>query len=196
MEEEFETKRYVIDRNFMKESECKIMSQALIFKMLNNPNDGDPQVPGSYCEYSNEICESLLSHQKKRMEFITGLDLIPTYSYMRIYKKGDKLEKHIDRQSCEISATVNLFSKKITDEWPIWFKNQKTSYSAPVILYSGHAAIYRGKELEHWREPFVCDEDNFQVQVFLHYIDANGPYAETWKYDQRPCIGIKRENIR
>jgi len=28
----------------------------------------------------------------------------------------------------------------------------------------------------------------WQAQVFMHYVDANGPYAE-WKFDKRPLLG-------
>jgi len=49
--------------------------------------------------------------------------------------------------------------------------------------------IYSGCDLEHWRKPFkgtVCG------QVFLHYNNANGPFAETNKFDKRPMLGIPR----
>ena len=43
------------------------------------------------------------------MQKETGLDLCPTYSYARLYKKdGDELKRHKDRPSCEISTTINL----------------------------------------------------------------------------------------
>jgi hypothetical protein len=52
------------------------------------------------------------------MEKQTGLKLIPTYSYARIYKKGDILHRHKDRFSCEISTTLNLGG----DSWPIYIE--------------------------------------------------------------------------
>ena len=51
-----------------------------------------------------------------KMQKETGLELIPTYSYARIYKKGDILKRHKDRPSCEISTTLNLGG----DPWPIF----------------------------------------------------------------------------
>ncbi|MBU6338549.1 MAG: hypothetical protein KGQ36_01045 [Rickettsiales bacterium] len=47
--------------------------------------------------------------------------------------------------------------------------------------------IYRGCELEHWREP--CDS-NGCGQVFLHYNNAAMPHAEENKYDRRAHIGL------
>jgi PKHD-type hydroxylase len=49
----------------------------------------------------------------------------------------------------------------------------------------GDAVLYRGCEKHHWREPYK--EGQWQAQVFLHYVDANGPHAE-WKYDKRPKL--------
>ena len=36
------------------------------------------------------------------------LDVIPTYSYARVYKKGDILKDTKIGPSCEISTTLNL----------------------------------------------------------------------------------------
>ena len=56
----------------------------------------------------------------------------------------------------------------------------------------GDLVIYRGCEIEHWREVFEAPKDSFHVQFFCHYVDANGPYAE-WENDKRPFIGYDRE---
>ena len=52
----------------------------------------------------------------------------------------------------------------------------------------GDCIIYRGCELEHWRDPFEVGEGSYQVQVFLHYIDKNGPYYPEYAFDKRPGI--------
>ena len=51
-------------------------------------------------------------------------------------------------------------------------------------LEDGDGVIYRGCDLDHWRE--VCDAppDWRMGQVFMHYVDQNGPYTEH-KYDKR-----------
>ena len=46
----------------------------------------------------------------------------------------------------------------------------------------GDAVVYKGCELYHWREKYI--EGQWQAQVFLHYVDANGPHAQE-KYDRR-----------
>ena len=111
--------------------------------------------------------ETLLHvYETRIMKAKTGMDLVPTYSYTRLYEKGNILRRHKDRPSCEISTTVHLggdrmayFSRPdqgqdfVIDE----FKNIHKP-GAPkgvrVDLKVGDMLIYSGCELEHWREPF------------------------------------------
>ena len=76
----------------------------------------DPQIPNTYSHYADPVMETLLVKVLPKMQQETGLELIPTYSYARLYKKGDKLRRHKDRPSCEISTTINLGG----DPWPIF----------------------------------------------------------------------------
>ena len=48
-------------------------------------------------------------------------------------------------------------------------------------LGPGDAMLYRGCECPHWRDAFDGEQC---AQVFLHYVDADGPYSE-WRYDKR-----------
>jgi len=91
----------------------------------------------------------------------TNLKLVPTYSYTRLYSYGSTLEKHKDRESCEISTTLNLGG----DNWPIYLKPENKK-ELKVDLKPGDMLIYSGCELEHWRDRFTGDECG---QVFLHY---------------------------
>ena len=47
--------------------------------------------------------------------------------------------------------------------------------------------IYRGTELEHWREPF---EGNDCAQVFLHYNNKNTAGSNLNIYDSRATLGL------
>ena len=76
----------------------------------------DQQVPNTYSHYADMVMETLMMKVLPRMEKETVLKLLPTYSYARLYKKGDILKRHKDRPSCEISTTVNLGG----DPWPIF----------------------------------------------------------------------------
>lgn len=156
----------------------------------------DTQIPNTYSEYSDILMETLLQQVKPCIEEYTGLKLIETYSYARIYKEGDILHRHKDRLSCEISATLNLGGPI----WPIYLEPDSSqgrvesgvyipsqSAGVEVLLYPGDALIYRGCELEHWREP--CDS-NGCTQVFLHYNDEKSLHSQDNKFDRRPHIGL------
>jgi len=158
----------------------------------------DQQVPNTYSHYADMVMETLLVKMLPVMAKETGLNLIPTYSYARVYKKGDILKRHKDRPSCEISTTLNLGG----DPWPIFiddtgsdnvideYKNihkPNAPKGTKVLLEVGDMLVYSGCELEHWREPF---DGNICGQVFLHYNHVNGPFADKNKFDGRPKLGL------
>ena len=159
---------------------------------------GDTQIPNTCSHYADPVMETLLVKMLPVMKKETGLNLIPTYSYARAYKRGDILRRHSDRPSCEISTTLNLGG----DPWPIFIDGTGTKTvideykqihkpNAPegtkVLLEVGDMLVYSGCDLEHWREPF---EGDICGQVFLHYNHVNGPFAEQNKFDKRPLLGV------
>ena len=163
----------------------------------------DEQVPETYSHYADTAMETLLLAVQPKMEKLTGLKLNPTYSYARIYKMGDVLERHKDRFSCEISTTMNLGG----DEWPIYLEAKKnvgvpddidpktnTNYQVStdnkgtkVILNPGDMLVYKGMILEHWRETFIGKDC---AQVFLHYNDVKSKDADKNLFDGRPHLGL------
>ena len=160
----------------------------------------DEQVPGSYSIYADHVMETLLMKVLPVMKEKTGLNLVPTYSYARVYEHGAELKRHKDRPSCEISTTLNLGG----DPWAIYldptgannvideYKNihkQGAPEGVKIDLNPGDMLIYSGCELEHWRKPF---EGKLCGQVFLHYNHADGPFAKSNLYDKRPLLGIPK----
>jgi hypothetical protein len=146
---------------------------------------GDGQVPGTPFAYGDFAAEGLLKSVQPDIENHVGLALFPTYSYLRLYKHGDSLKAHVDRPACEISASLCL--GYMPDEpWPIWVENSGNAVS--VSLLAGDMLIYRGMDVPHWREAYAGQR---LAQVFLHYVDRNGPHSE-WKFDKRPGLRAPR----
>ena len=145
----------------------------------------DEQIPETYSHYSDIAMETLLKGLKPLMEDETGLKLHETYSYARIYKKGDVLKRHKDRYSCEVSTTLNLGG----DNWPIYLEPSggEGKEGIKVSLGQGDMLVYKGCEVEHWREAFTGENC---AQVFLHYNDASYEEAEKNRYDGRPFLGL------
>ena len=159
---------------------------------------GDKQVPNTYSHYADFVMETLLMKVLPKMQQETDLELVPTYSYARIYKKGDILRRHKDRPSCEISTTIHLGGTKwsifiddtgsdnVIDEYKNIHKPNAPK-GTEVLLDVGDMLVYSGCELEHWREPLEGDNC---AQVFLHYNHLNGRFAKSNMFDKRPMLGV------
>ena len=138
----------------------------------------DEQIPNSYSHYADIAMETLLVKMLPSVENVLGTKIVPEYSYARIYKQGDVLEPHKDRESCEISTTIFLGG----DSWEINFEKGK-----PLLLEKGDMCVYKGCELLHWREAFKGEKC---VQVFLHYKTVQ---KDIQMYDGREILGLPPE---
>jgi hypothetical protein len=96
--------------------------------------------------------------------------VLPTYTYARWQTTGHELPRHRDRPSCEISLSVNLKKDK---DWDIWIQ-KPNGEEVNINLNPGDAVLYLGCQADHWRNKFEGTE---HVQLFLHYVRANGPKA-------------------
>ena len=144
-------------------------------------SSGDRQVPHTPYGYGDPAFDGLLEYLRPQVEVRSGIALHPTYSYFRLYKRGDVLARHRDRPACEISVTLNL-GQLPADPWPIYVERDDGPYAARLM--PGDALVYRGCDCFHWREPYEGAE---LAQVFLHYVDRDGPHADQ-KFDRRPTL--------
>ena len=134
---------------------------------------GDPQAPDSHAMYNSLPFVRLLVKKVKHVSELLGEDVLPTYTYARVYKNGSVLERHRDRPACEISFTINL--EKDTD-WPIYFQRPDNSETS-VELNPGDAVLYLGCQADHWRNKFEGKE---HTQLFMHYVRSNG--TKSWAF--------------
>ena len=143
----------------------------------------EKQVPGTYCCYGDFASETLLLKMMSTVEKHSGLTLVPTYSFTRLYKKGDVLVRHKDRPACELSTSINLGG----DPWPIFIDEPGAPKGTEIILSPGDMLVYAGCDLEHWREEFkgeICG------QVFLHYANKKNIISNELKFDRRAMLGL------
>ncbi|HEX5313946.1 MAG TPA: SEC-C domain-containing protein [Gammaproteobacteria bacterium] len=136
----------------------------------------------SWGRYADSIGEVILAQVQPKIEELTGLALFPAYSYLRIYCPGSVLLSHIDRPSCEISATLTL-GGDAAQPWPIWVKSKDGPRA--IELPPGDGMVYRGTVVPHWRERF---EGRFWIQLFLHYVRRDGQFAQH-RFDGREHLG-------
>lgn len=143
----------------------------------------DKQVKESFSYYSPFCFEALSLQLLPLFKHITNKDLQPTYTYSRIYYNGAEMAEHIDRPSCEYSATVCISNDP--EPWDIWFQDL-TGNRFPISLEPGDLIVYKGDILPHWRDSYFGKR---QVQAFLHYVDSQGNYKD-YLFDKRPYLGF------
>ena len=146
-------------------------------------------VPTSYSRYRYPSYHQVHKLIGKAIENILQIDLFPTYYYERCYWKGSVLARHTDRPACEISISIQVSSN--TKPWPIFFKKPNGEESS-VTMNDGDGVIYKGIEIEHWRNRLdskynrfqryikklrKIDDDTYHHQVFFHYVKAQGNYV-------------------
>ena len=134
------------------------------------------------------------------MRLITGANLVPTYSYFRVYKKGDKLKVHADRFSCEHSLNLTLgYADDIV--WDFLIGKNKLDrtgevygpivdefgdeQTASLAMQPGDALLYKGVEHRHAR----TDENpnRWSAHLFSHWVDKDGPY-EDFAFDKKDML--------
>lgn len=198
----FSGKKFLIYKNFLKKEEATLAGQYLINRSIVtktfmdskyiSPFDqslgcfSDSQAPNTFSIYGDVLMDTILSMHMQKLEKKIKTKLFPTYSYARVYKKGDILVRHKDRKSCEISATINLLSDK---QWPIFLDptGEIGNKGVKVNLKQGDALFYFGAEHEHWREEYT---GNYCSQLFIHY---NTKKYKHLLYDTRPHLGLPAE---
>ena len=180
---------YTLVKNFVGKETANFLHEYLEFSTKvyiaeGDPmaKDGDNMVPGCLGPRSGDLTfDSFLNFMHKRVEKLTEKILYPTYTYARLYVTGNEMPKHIDRPACEYSLTLKLGDSG-NGNWPIIIEGKE------VFLDDGDAVLYKGCEVEHWRDK--CEIEDYKLgQLFLHYVDANGPYRAE-KYDRFYDKGI------
>ena len=134
--------------------------------------------------YADPLIEVVLKTSQKAIEEAVGKELLPTYSYSRIYQPMEELMSHIDRPSCEYSVTVSIANKGGISPF---YTQYKDDVAEKHVLSPGDAVVYKGCEARHWRKPLEAGQ--LIIQFMLHYVDKNGPHAG-YCFDKRPSLGM------
>lgn len=182
----FEKNRYVFLTNAVSHQQCASLTQHMFQLYEENKLEKDDQCPLSDSIYGDPIFDELAASLAPVLSKQLGIELLPTYTYCRIYRPGEVLVRHRDRPSCEISGTMTLGFDENSCVWPIYFAKEEDDLTGiPIDINVGDLVMYRGCELPHWRPKF---KGIWQVQVFFHYVDAKGPYKNN-VFDGRPKMG-------
>jgi hypothetical protein len=118
---------------------------------------------------------------------LAGRKLLPSYDYFRIYREGDICRVHYDRPSCEHSLSLTLdYSDGVS--WPLEIGKEQSQPSARVeqdfgdeefasiAMKVGDAVLYNGVHHRHGR--VLPNPNAWSAHLFLHWVDADGPYRD------------------
>jgi hypothetical protein len=154
-----------------------LMRQYHEMKIQGIPSD-DEQVKNALSIMSHDMMfETIGERIWPFLENILQEELIPTYSYARLYTNGNELKKHSDRPSCEISISIQL-GRSHHYSWPFYAEGKRFD------MAEGDGVLYKGCEVSHWRELCNGPEGYYSGQLFCHFVRANGPYVK-YAGDQR-----------
>ena len=167
------TKGYQQLNNVLPLDFCKQASNETAKHIETQPISYDFYRGFHFVWYNPPMMKDMLEVVKPRIEKLVGEELFPTYSFLTTYTNNSYMSAHKDRDACEISISINLSSSL---DWKLYIKDlqeQEVALSTTV----GNGVAYLGTKVEHWRNLLISDKPQFFMQTFLHYVRANGEYA-------------------
>jgi len=200
----FNKNGYEVRKKVLSKETCEIIHEYYKIKISNNEFSWDEnhQVNNTINMYGDPLNDAILKWTLPIAEEIVGEELYPCYTFMRVYNQDDELRPHIDRPSCEFSATLPI---KYDEIWPIFMqkydfekyggytadhsgveKSMRNEEAKGVVLKTGDMCFYEGTKMSHWRKRYGGHEC---IQLFIHYVRKHGEFSDH-KYDKRPNLGL------
>lgn len=123
-----------------------------------------------------------------RIAAATGVDLLPTYAYFRLYQRDDVCRVHNDRPACEHSVSLTIaYADGLP--WPLAVGTERVEEPRPVVtedfgdepfgsvaMKPGDGVLYQGAHHRHGR--VVPNPNSWSAHLFLHWVDRAGRYAD------------------
>lgn len=131
------------------------------------------------------------------MSELTKKELLPTYSYFRVYREGDVCWVHSDRFACEHSLSLAL-AYSDNKPWSFEIGRERLTHVRPVEttfeddvfnavnMQVGDAVLYQGVTYRHGR--VKPNPNRWSAHMFLHWVDSAGPYRGE-AFDKKTTLG-------
>ena len=130
---------------------------------------GDGQSPLRYIAHNDPVARFFHVQLTKAVSDLVGERVKPSYVYMASYVGGAQLEKHTDREQCELSITFCLDYAPEPSEvtpWPLYLDTSRGTTTVHQAI--GDGLLYRGRRLPHYRKTLA--QGNTSTSLFLHYV--------------------------
>jgi hypothetical protein len=129
------------------------------------------QVPGLRDGVCGEaMCLVWLRQLAPLVTAIVGEPVRPSYTWLRRYRPGAVLERHVDRDHCRwnVSLCVDMEPDRgVVDAWPLNMTLRRETHS--VRLGIGDAVLFSGTKTPHWRDVLT---DGAVSMCFFHFVSA------------------------
>ena len=123
--------------------------------------------------HSDPVARRALINLTPAISHMFGQKLQPSYGYAAQYHGGNALARHSDREQCEISVSIliehDCDKVDAPEPWPILLHHR--SGSEAVFQPPGGGAAFKGREIEHSRDPLP--EGETVRMLFLHYVSED-----------------------
>lgn len=137
----------------------------------------------SWTVYGDKFTEYLLDKYQEEASSLVGEVLLPGYSWVNHYRKGDALRPHTDRAASEVGVSVVVGPRSVID-WPLFIRIRENEAIA-VNCNPGDAIFFNGQRHQHWRLKL---EEEYCSVVNLFFVRKYGEQAEL-VYDGRDSLG-------
>lgn len=146
--------------------------------MLDKKSTGVLAYEGQIFHYKNSYGQGGIAEMEDFLQKLTpvlserlNLKVKPSNTYARIYYNGSTLKPHVDRPGLDYTMSVTLFSN-LKNDWPL-VTIDKLGNEVRCNINRRDGLLIHGTEMNHWRDDLTCAEDEYVVQMFLHWTRIN-----------------------
>ena len=160
---------YFTVRNFLSPDFVKMAQQYFMLKLKRGESSSESFLVSNADVFEGDpLTDTIMASAKRYFSEVAGTNVVPTYSYTRLFREGGKLRRHIKPAQFEVSGILSLGS---SDEGkpetfymlPQGFEANPTS----VTLNPGDLCIHKGTEMCLWTEPL---EKQWALSTLLNFV--------------------------
>lgn len=118
LEKQFAENRYAVYRSCVADPQLSLLYRYACRRAQLGTMKLDDTSPSALSAPGDVFMDGLLIDLLPLAETVSQLKLFPTFSYFRVYHRGDVLARHTDRPACEIGLTLCL-GYDAKRPWPI-----------------------------------------------------------------------------
>jgi hypothetical protein len=120
--------------------------------------------------YGDACADAVMYVIREKIEKHVGMELVPGFSFVRHYKKGDSVGRHLDRGANQINTTTTI---TMDTDWPIEFQHKFGGKKYLLKNKPGVGVAFWGMEMEHWRYKYTGES---QVQLIAGFVIKGGEF--------------------